>query len=821
MKLGNIILNGSLLVAIATGGMYLYDADMLRTLFKQAKTMVSMEPAIPTTYMGNNLRGSDWAAPESVLDKTGTELEKALVDLSPAGIKNFLQNPQNRLLLAQWMLAQSEIDSENAIKTTEENITQQIDKLKDQIAAIEKDFPNGVDADTRVGVQLKGLKKNLAALEAEAMQAHAILESISTPGASQLMEQIGNNLDWIEQFVWTGECVRPGTALAILADIATKHPSILTDPTERDIATAIAIEFAKSGWEHNRALERADFYLKHWRAGRLNTVFNDLPFWQRRMVVGCKGDNPWGSVESMQWLLDNVHLPAEQYPGCCWRCGYKLYNLYGESIHGPGYMQPFADNYGENRAQFTYEVGGVCGSLSHFGAFAALANGIPAMTAGEPGHCAYIVLVGDKWTPAYSLSWQRGLHWQVWTSVHKFSSLHMATKCYSAEEAEQTQLSNAYRTLGAFYAKNSDNKKATQCYQEAVKAQPLNYPAWREYARFLEAKAPKDSAAWQSLNRQVCDTLTPTWPEMADQLLQQHIYNGMQNAMDEKALRAEFNYFWDKVDEMGPDRWPIENLCNAQLKKLPSAEKNVDVLSSFYGDVLGAVASKPIYTPIILGWGNTLSDKKPIDFQKKIMEATVAGIGKGKGLTDEDRDKILAQAILAAEKMQDITTFQALSKLVSAKFRNPEAKLPEHKPFPGKLVSQGGVIQTSSTSNFENPCAHWGILEPVGGHFHTTKDKDAWVMVQLPKQAYVTGVVVVNPGGPNMRRLHNMKIQVSETGKDGDWHDVADLGPCKQRVQQADLSTAKPRAKYIRILRPGGPEFFHLNGIYVYGEQAA
>ena len=64
-----------------------------------------------------------------------------------------------------------------------------------------------------------------------------------------------------------------------------------------------------------------------------------------------------------------------------------------------------------------------------------------------------------------------------------------------------------------------------------------------------------------------------------------------------------------------------------------------------------------------------------------------------------------------------------------------------------------------------------------------------------------------------------MKIQVSENGTD--WTDVQQLGPCKQRVMRADLGSKLPLAKYVRIIRTGGPDFFHLNAVYVYGNQAA
>lgn len=818
MKIGNIILNSALLLTIAAGGVYLYNPNLLESWWQQAQAGIGAGRPIPGSFIGNNIKGIEWAEPETVQSKVEEAIMKNLSSTSPAVVKAFLKDPKNRLLLAQWMIAQNETSSADLLKKSEEGLTKHIERIKSEITEIEKNNPGGYNPTSRMGVRLKRKKEELGKLEAEALQAHAILESISTPGAGKLMEQITNNLDWAEQFAWTGDAPRVGTALAILADVVAKKPDIIYNQMERDIATAGALEFAKYGWQHNEALDRINFYLKNWRDGRLNKVFDTLPFWQRRMVVGCKGDNNFGSVESMQWSLDNVHLPAEQYSGCCWRCGYKLYNLYGQSIHGPGYGQPFEDHYGRNRARFTYDVGGVCGSLSHFGAFAALANGIPALTMGEPGHCAFVVLVGDKWVPSYSLHWDRGLHWNPWVGNYRYSTLPLATKLFSEEESENTLLSNAYRVLGGIYAK-SDDAKARECYGESIKAQPLNYPAWREYARYLADKTPTNTEAWKQYNRALCGFLAADWPEIAADILQQYAYTPMAKALGEEAMRTECIAFWEKVQAMEQGRWGVEKMCDSQMKLLPQISKDPSALCDFYADVLGAVASKAPYTPIVLGWGNKLAEKQPDAIKKQFMAATVKGISKGEGLAADDRDKILAPAITAAEQMEDITTFQSLSKLLSPKFTAPAAKMPPHKPYPGKLMSQGGIIRTSSSSH-ENPCAHWGVLEPVGGHFHTKNEENPWVSVLLPKQAFVTGVVIITTSG-NMQRLHNMKVQVSETGKDNDWQDVAQLGPCKQRVIQVDLSDKKPRAKYVRIVRTGGPDFFHLNAIYVYGEQAA
>jgi hypothetical protein len=129
------------------------------------------------------------------------------------------------------------------------------------------------------------------------------------------------------------------------------------------------------------------------------------------------------------------------------------------------------------------------------------------------------------------------------------------------------------------------------------------------------------------------------------------------------------------------------------------------------------------------------------------------------------------------------------------------------------------MIWASSTSEWDRPYEHPGVLTPEGGLFHTGKDTDAYVVVQLPRQVHMTGIVLVAQDNNTFGRLNNMKIQVSENGID--WTDVHQFGPCRERVMRSDLDGHTPLAKYVRILRPGGPDFFHLNGIYVYGRPAA
>ncbi len=777
---------------------------------------------------------ADWEDAAQLEKRLATSIRQNLKGIDKASIQAFLAVPENRLMLAQWQLVRTENSSDTSrLAQAQENLRRDIARIQQELAPLKEMLPAARGSERDVLQQRMARQEaELRTREVELNSPHSMKEALASPEAVKLFRALVNDVDWLEQLLYTGESAAPGRAVAILAALAAKDPSILQGGMPRAIATATAVEWAKYNWSFAPALERARFYMENDRDNRFNAGFRKLPFWQLRIVCGCKGDNQNGSVESLRWALDNVHLPADQYPGSCWQASYLLDNLFGDSVHGAHYYAVYDDVYGSNAVQRTREVGGVCGSLSHFGAFSALANGVPALTAGEPGHCAYIVLVNGRWTPAYSLTWQRGLHWQVWKGVHLFSSLHMATELYGDEQREATQLSNACRSLGNMFATEGKGSLARNCLRASVKTQPLNYPAWRDYAAVVQAQSAGGSKSWETFNADVCRLLVPRYPEMAAELLKAHAYPHMKTALSNKQLAPAFSAFWQAVGTMGPDRWPIEALCNTQLDIIksrlskPGPEQAANAANNLYSLILRRTASKPAYATAILAWGNGIAAGMDAKTQKAFLHSTLSALSKsGKdGAGGEDasaRDRMLGQALLGAAKMRDRNSFQAIGQLLSGNYRQPQAKLPEWEPFPGKLVSRGGLLQTSSTCGHDDPAAHWGVLEPTGGRFHTKDEKDAWAVVQLPKLAVLTGVVTIAPHG-NLWRLSDMKVQYSESGRDNDWHDAGAMpAPTQQRINRLDLQESKPRARFIRILRPGGPQFFHLNAIFVYGIPAS
>lgn len=764
------------------------------------------------------IKGEEWKDCAKVKARLEEKILSGLGGASDAEISKWVRKDKNKLLLAQWVVADAELRAQQDLADAKEKREAELEKARIEFEKLQEQQKLAGKPGAALVWNTRQAQQKYEKLRAAAGSEYSFSESVSGKSSSKLMDQVGGSEEWMSHFAFSGECVRPGMAFAILKKIYQQHPDMLTDRMVRDIATATALEYAKSNWDQQDAVERANFYIKAWKDDRLNTAFDTLPMWQRRMVCGCKGDNPYGSVESLQWALDNFHLPADRYSGSCWRCAYRLNNIYGDSIHGPMYYAPFEGSLGQNREAMTYHVGGVCGSLSHFGAFAALANGVPAMTAGEPGHCAFIVLVGDKWTPAYSLSWQRGLHWQVFSQVHTYSSLHAATELFSPEQEKDTMKSQALRVLGGVKAAAGKVEEAAECYQKAAECQPRNYMAVREWRQMLEQAQGDTRALWSKLNDTVCEKLVPLYPELASEHMHKGLAAGLAEHLDKKQLKKAYMKFWKNIKVMGPDRWRIEELGNKQLS-LMGIEKEVDSLCDYYADVLGATVSNSEYAPAILNWGNEIGTKLDANGNTQLMKAILAGIGKGGDMSAEDRVKLLSPAVLAAEKNRDLVSFQAIARMIKdSGYENKDIKMPEFEAFPGKLASTGGMVWTSSTSQWDKPQEHAGLLTPEGGSFHTAKDQDAFVAVELPRQVEITGVVLVGING-NLHRCNNMKVQVSENGTD--WTDVHDFGPCNQRVMRSDLNGRKPVAKYVRIVRQGGPDFFHLNGIYIYGNQAA
>lgn len=763
---------------------------------------------------------SAWKTPDKLKQQLATEITKRLQGVESKQIQAFLKNEENKRLLLMFYIAYAEAERQEEYRNYNNSLNQQVQGKKDEIARLEKEVSDKTGPEKKnAEYRLSNARKDLKALQQE------VKYPIDLSKNAKVLKAILSDTQWMEQILFSGEMIRFGRIVTIISAIAESDNGALKKGVARDTTTALALEYARCGSRTVKAVERAGYFLKYWRQGRLNSTFDKLPMHHRRVVCGWKPDHRAGTITAFEWALDNVHVPDWQYPASCWRCGYILDNVYGDSIHGPYYFAPWEGVWTDNHMALTQYVGGVCGGLSHFGAASACANGVPALTMGEPGHCAYAVLVDGKWTPAYSLSWERGLHWLPWENNYTYSSLHLTDALYSKDNAAKTRLSNACRMLAKVYTDKGDAEKARTCYELAAKAAPLNYPMWREYSAFLSQHMPKNAEAWKKLNSVLCSGMASAYPEQAAELFRRGILNCIAACgMSAEDMAEACALFWKHAETMGPDRWYVEQFADAQLQACKNVGGDTEtVVISLQEKVLGAAVSHDAYSGIMIARGNNLSERMSAEGKEKMTAAMARAIGSNKKMDAGKRAGLLGGLIVNAERSRDTTTFYAISKMIDPKEIHGNDKIPDFDPFPGKLVSEGGLPFASSTSQWDAPHTHSGVLSKQGGKIHTNNDTNAWVAVKLPKHAYITGVVFAGLTEPKLKhRFHPIRVQVSDTGRDDDWHDVGPLiENSNDYIHRFDLQQERPKALYVRILRPGGPEFFNATGIYVYGDPAA
>ena len=762
-----------------------------------------------------------WSSPQTLQEYLAAEIIKHVSSLNDDGVKQFVSKAENRRLLYLYYLASREAGSQEGYARYNEGLTRAVNQKREEIQNLEKEVRNKQGAEKKnAEYRLSCAKSDLTKLVQESKYPAGLGKSYE-----KVLKDITADAEWLEQITFSGEMHNFTRVVQIISTIAAEDPDALNKGVERDTTTAVALEYARYGQKMTDALERARYFLKYWRQGRLNVSFDNLPMHHRRVACGWKPTHNSGTVKAFEWALNNVHLPDWQYPASCWRCGYIADNVYGDSVQGPWYAAPFVGVYTDNHMAFTKYVGGICGGLSHFGAASACANGVAALTAGEPGHCAYIVLIAGKWTPAYSLSWERGLHWQPWDNNYTYSSLHLTDSLFDAAKVEETRLSHAYHILARLYQNHGASAKALRCYQASAEAAPMNYPMWREYAAFVAEQMPNHVEAWKKLNSTLCKGVASVYPEQAAELLKQFVLGRMAASGISAADMADAcALFWKHAAIMGPDRWYIENFANAQLQQCKNIGGNSEqVTIDTFVKILSAAASHDAYSGTMMSWGNGISEGLSEDGRRKLSEAMIAALSSGTDLDSAQRAKLLGGLMLAAERARDATTFNAISRMIDPKEVHGSAAIPSPVPFPGKLVSEGGMPFASSTSEWDAPHTHAGLLTQQGGRVHTGRDTNAWIAVKLPKHAYITGVVFAGTNSWDLiHRFRPLKVQVSDTGRDDDWHDVGEVIPnTGNYINRFDLQKERPKALYVRVLRSGGPEYFHANGIYVYGEPAA
>lgn len=630
-----------------------------------------------------------------------------------------------------------------------------------------------------------------------------LVEITTQEGGVGLIEALCDDRAWLEEFLCSGPAgERPVVALQALRAIWMIDPQVASNRATRTLAVACALNAGKWKLDPAKAIEWYRFYRDGQRAGKLNPVYDTLSAWDKRFVAA----NGW-DLDSLQWLQDNVKLRVQDYPHACWQAAYRGFSLFGDTVQGPLYYMPWDDLM--SRAENARRHGGVCGSLSTYGATAARANGIPASTMGEPGHCAYTVRVAPgKWQPAYSLSWRRGLHNNFYDNSWTY---HILTDAIFTN-APAVLASSRFAWQARLHAAN-DPARSLDAWRLSLRTQPIHFEHWRDMIASEAGAKRLATDEWLSLTRALLAAMK-AYPEAAWDLIASYAPKVLYPSMNAEQRAAFFRQYHETIkQEKGPDRWDFESVVSAQFKAF--GDKNAE--QKLFASMLQWQSGSPHYFAPLVAWGQEYFGKNPKDARgfaaavAAYARSAAAGSG-GDALTDA-----LGSAMLAAAGVEDVEAFQALAKLAAGREKGP-TKQPQFVPFAGELLSEGGVCKVSSSDErYDKPTLHAAVLGPGPGAFHTTNEEKPWCVVRMARVGRLSGIVVINQPGQNRVRQVPLRVSVSDDGRD--WDEVFATDKAED-VWRIDLAAKNIKARYVKVERSDTrKEFFHLVNVLVYGQR--
>ena len=506
----------------------------------------------------------------------------------------------------------------------------------------------------------------------------------------------------------------------------------------------------------------------------------------------------------------------EQYLGAECQLAYRLRNVAGDSVFSSEYLAPIWKYVNFTTGWAYREIGGVCGALSHYATYSALAAGLPASTMGEPGHCAYAMRIGNEWKRGNSIYWQHGLHKTFW-GESEWGYLHLTQKLY--EERFKTCAADQMVAMADFLTARRKMKSAFNCYEVAIKAQPNNWPALKRYAAYLKLKAPADLNKWMTLHDTIMDGMGKEHYHAAATLQARYVYPNLAPLIKDRAkLNKMYSGLFAHFKDWGANRWEIAPVLDAQIATCQNdAEK-----SAYLREVLRVLMKRPDYSGAVLTWGLGYIAKLPEGdgkLQEEFTNMLVQAMSRS-GASSKQMDETwatLGEAIHAAAKNKDRRTFQAIGKLAYNKCKKKfNKKGPRIKGFSGRVVSATAWIDTATTiGNMSDCCLHWGVLQRFGGTMPGKFEGKSGLTVGLEKKCDLTGVVCISHE-KKLKEDRPFYLEVSDDGQN--WQRVRPDGEIKGDEIRFNLKGSEASGKFVRMLREGDKYEPGIAGFYVYGK---
>jgi len=608
--------------------------------------------------------------------------------------------------------------------------------------------------------------------------------------------------DWMEAYLGTGFEPKPA-GLDVLRRLHAADPG--ADARGRELMAAIAVTYTASPYAEELTRMAAAprfrttpegryaFYRRAQAEGRLHRMFGELRAWELCFVVSSRTDD-----DALAWMHGTINVPLARLTDACWAVRYQGASAFGETIQGPLFYVPGRDHL--NWAEGVFHQGGVCGSLSHFGAVAARARGVPAYTCGQPGHCAYAVRhARGKWVGGFGGP-DGSPHFSPWG----WNYAHVLA--LEAAFADDTKAMAAKRHLWQSRLPGAPERRL-EALALATAATPAFIPAWRERIDGLLA-AKVGAEAWLKVYRELMASFGPlAFP--AGEILAKFESKLVEGADPDRRMRLALE-FQEKA-KAGLQSWSWDMPADVVARHsgwFEGADR-----ARYFNRTLALHADNRHFFGQLMAWGTRHlgkdRDGTPLMARALAEVIRIRGSAEG-GLDDASLREITKSAILAAANARSAEAFRLAAK-AGAKFADRHGEARGDLSAPGRLVSDRGVPWLSSTSQWDQPWSHLGVIDGSGGQFHTEREKEPSLTVQLEEAVTLASVTVEKVRG-NEHRLRRAKLQVSTDG--ATWFDIAATEDCPD-VWKPPVDGR--RARWVRLvaLNGDGGDYLHLRSFLI------
>lgn len=550
---------------------------------------------------------------------------------------------------------------------------------------------------------------------------------------------------------------------------------------------------------------RYHFFQGQEAKGLMHPNYKNLKPWELRFVVGIPYQD-WDDG-SYAYAAENINIPWDQYGQACWSAIYTGTSRFGDSVQGGLYNLPYSM---ESVGETTHRNGGVCGAMSHLGAVAAMAHGIPAFTVGQPGHCAYGVRPErGKWVGGFGGPDGGG---QNYIFIQRYPTGYLLMETVYGQDAK---VEEAYKMSMCARALEAVGKPAAAAamWRTALELSPLHPFFRKELHRLMLAGGLEPNACFRYLMGAIplytgngfasvamAEDLAPVMARMTDEQKLQ-VYGKMH------AMIADTQSSWATT---------CGELLSAQFATLgndASREAYLAMALSAHvnagdGTTFGQVLEWAVKTFVQGGKAEVFGKA----FAKAADSApSAAGADKDKV---KKMQEAYAKAIVAAEQARSAPAFKALVA-AALKATGPIAPAGKLKlaATPGGAPAKAALFRASSSCQWDPAASHAALMTLDGGKCHSDKEKAPHFIVEIEKAGELSGCIIRKSDG-NESRMKGASVYTSADG--ATWmkkESIKDM-PKEWCVK----FPAGTHGKWVKVEFDNGdaPEFAHLSHFVVY-----